>query len=152
MNTNDLTIAEVNFVKNLLSGLTDEQIITDQTAKTTRDALDHANDTMIAMGYVWGWTAGRSKNRALFLNGKTNHQLRNRLSDEFRNQNLNQLLWCPDHMANNEYELKVERNTPRSYIKVASQLAERGLLEGAMVVHIKRGEGIAEALIEIRNR
>jgi hypothetical protein len=152
MNTNDLTIAEVNFVKNLLSGLTDEQIIADQTSKTTRDALDYADDTMIAMGYAWGWTAGRSKIRALFLKGKSNHQLRNRLSDEFRNQNLNQLLWCPDHMANNEYELKVERNTPRSYIKVASQLAERGLLEGAMVVHIKRGEGIAEALIEIRNR
>jgi hypothetical protein len=55
-------------------------------------------------------------------------------------------------MANNEYELKVERNTRRSYIKVASQLVERGLLEGALVVTIKKGEGIAEALIEIRNR
>jgi hypothetical protein len=154
MNTDNLTIAEINFVKNMLSGLTDEQIIADQTSKTTSDALDHAWSTMIAMGYEWGWTAGRSKMRALFLNGRSNQQMVMKLVEEYRNENLMELLWCPDRMAYsyNEYEFKVERNTRRSYIKVASQLVERGLLEDSMVIHIKKGEGIAEALIEIRNR
>jgi hypothetical protein len=152
MNTNDLTTAEVNFVKNLLSGLTDEQIIADQTAKTTGDSLDHAWNTMIAMGYTWGWTAGRSKMRTLFLNGKSNMQLVMKLANEHQSENLMQLLWFADRMAYKQYEFKVERNTRRSYIKVASQLVERGLLEGSVVVNIKKGEGIAEALIEIRNR
>ena len=154
MNTDNLTTAEINFVKNMLSGLTDEQIIADQTSKTTSDALDHAWSTMIAMGYEWGWTAGRSKMRALFLNGRSNQQMVMKLVEEYRNENLMELLWCPDRMAYsyNEYEFKVERNTRRSYIKVASQLVERGLLEDSMVIHIKKGEGIAEALIEIRNR
>jgi hypothetical protein len=154
MNTDNLTTAEINFVKNMLSGLTDEQIIADQTSKTTSDALDHAWNTMIAMGYEWGWTAGRSKMRALFLNGRSNQQMVNKLTEDYRNENLMELLWCPDRMAYsyNEYEFKVERNTRRSYIKVASQLVERGLLEDSMVIHIKKGEGIAEALIEIRNR
>ena len=152
MNTDNLTTAEINFVKNMLSGLTDEQIIADQTSKTTKDNMDNANNIMLNMGYVWGWTAGRSKSRALFLNNKTNYTLHRELMSKFESENLMHLLWCPEHMANNEYELKVERNTRRSYIKVASQLVERGLLEGALVVTIKKGEGIAEALIEIRNR
>ena len=62
-----------------------------------------------------------------------------------------QLLWVPERMADNEYEFKVERNTRRSYIKVASQLVERGLIRAGYVTCIERGEGIAETLIAIRN-
>ena len=152
MNIDNLTIAEINFVKNMLTGLTDEQIIADQSSKTSGEKFDFAWGTMIAMGYEWGWCAGRAKIRALFLKGKTNRKLQDELLEQFKAENTMQLIWCPDGMHNNEYEFKVERNTRRSYIKVASQLVERGLLEGALVVNIKRGEGIAEALIAIRNR
>ena len=152
MNTDNLTTAEINFVKNMLSGLTNEQIIADQTSKTTKNSMDNANNIMLNMGYVWGWTAGRSKTRALFLNNKSNYTLHRELMSKYQSENVMQLLWCPERMASNEYELKVERNTKRSYIKVASQLVERGLLEGALIVTINKGEGIAEALIEIRNR
>jgi len=152
MNIDNLTTAEINFVKNLLSGLTDAQIIADQSSKTNRDALDHVWNTMISMGYTWAWyTIKRTKMRGLFLNGKTNRKLQDELDEQFNAENLMQLLWCPERMANHEYEFKVERNTKKSYIKVASQLVERGLLEGTLVVHIKKGEGIAEALIAIRN-
>jgi hypothetical protein len=152
VNTENLTVAEINFVKNLLSGLTDAQIIADQSSKTSSDKLDYAWGTMISMGYTWGWyTIKRTKMRGLFLNGKTNRKLQDELCEQFTAENLMQLLWCPDRMASNEYEFKVERNTRRSYIKVASQLVERGLLEDSMVIHIKKGEGITEALIAIRN-
>jgi hypothetical protein len=153
MNTDNLTIAEVNFVKNLLSGLTDEQIIADQPSKTIGDALDFAWGTMISMGYKKEiYTIKRTKMVDYFLNGKTNRKLQDELYEQFKAENTMQLLWSPERMASKEYEFKVERNTKKSYIKVASQLVERGLLEGVMVVHIKKGEGIAEALIEIRNR
>ena len=150
MNIDNLTTAEINFVKNMLSGLTNEQIIADQTSKTISDSFEYTYSTMISMGYEWGWTAGRSKVRTLFLKGKSNFALINKLNDEFRANNEMQLLWVPDRMVDNEYEFKVERNTRRSYIKVASQLVERGLIREGFVTNIMRGEGIAEALIKIR--
>jgi len=152
MNTENLTVAEINFVKNLLSGLTDAQIIADQPSKTVGDALEFAWGTMVAMGYKRQmYTIKRTKMSDYFLNGKTNRKLQDELYEQFKAENTMQLLFSPERMANNECEFKVERNTRRSYIKVASQLVERGLLEGVMVVHIKKGEGIAEALIAIRN-
>lgn len=152
MNTNDLTIAEVNFVKNLLSGLTDEQIIADQTSKTTKDGFKYAEEVMTGLGYKWDWyKSGRTTMRAMFLKGKSNIAMFRDLTNAFTQENQMQLLWCPEHMASAGYELKVEKNAIKSYIKVASQLVDRGLLEGTMVVHIARGEGIAEALVEIRN-
>ena len=152
MNIDNLTTAEINFVKNLLSGISDAEVIADQTTKTVSDKMNHAYETMTAMGFTWGWNkVGRTTHRALFLNNKTNYALQNKLMDAFANENKMQLLWSPERMASNDYQYKVERNTGKSYIKVASQLVERGLLEGTMVVHIARGEGIAETLIAIRN-
>jgi len=150
MNTDNLTTAEINFVKNMLSGLSDAEIIADQTSKTISESLDYAYNTMIAMGYKWGWTAGRSKVRTLFLNNKSNFSLIRELTEKFEAENKMQLLWVPERMADNEYEFKVERNTRRSYIKVASQLVERGLIRDGHVTSIARGEGIAEMLISIR--
>jgi hypothetical protein len=81
MNTNDLTIAEVNFVKNLLSGLTDEQIIADQTSKTSKEMYQAVDATLITLGYVktsFRLTA-RQNYTALALNGKQNREFQEEL-------------------------------------------------------------------------
>ena len=152
MNIDNLTTAEINFVKNLLSGISDAEVIADQTTKTVSDSFNHAEQVMTGLGYKWDWYKnGRTTMRAMFLKGKSNMAMFRDLADAFRQENQMQLLWSPERMASNDYQYKVERNTGKSYIKVASQLVERGLLEGTMVVHIARGEGIAETLIAIRN-
>jgi len=161
MNTNDLTIAEVNFVKNLLSGLTDEQIIADQTAKTSKEMYQAVDATLITLGYVktsFRLTA-RTNTIRLALNGKQNREFQDELRDAYKSENLMQVVFCEDYCNVREYRhvgeglLPVEKNRPKSFTKVASQLVERGLLvQNYSMVEIARGEGIAEALIEIRNR
>ena len=161
MNTNDLTIAEVNFVKNLLIGMTNEQIIADQTAKTSKEMYQAVDATLIDLGYVktsFRLTA-RTNTIRLALNGKQNREFQQELRDAYQAENLMQEMWCEDMCNAKEYRhpgeglLPVEKNRPRSFTKVASQLVERGLLvQDYMMIMIARGEGITDALIEIRNR
>ena len=161
MNTNDMTIAEVNFVKNLLSRLTDEQIIADQTAKTSKEMYQAVDAKLITLGYVktsFRLTA-RTNMIRLALNGKQNREFQDELCNAYQSENLMQVMFCEDHCNVREYRhvgeglLPVEKNRPKSFTKVASQLVERGLLvQNYSMVEIARGEGIAETLIEIRNR
>ena len=160
MNTNDLTIAEINFVKNLLSGLTDEQIIADQTSKTSKEMYQAVDAKLITLGYVktsFRLTA-RTNTIRLALNGKQNREFQEELCNAYRSENMMQVMFCEDHCNVREYRhvgeglLPVEKNRPKSFTKVASQLVERGLLvQNYSRVEIARGDGIAEALIEIRN-
>ena len=155
-----MTIAEVNFVKNLLSGLTDEQIIADQTAKTSKEMYQAVDAKLITLGYVktsFRLTA-RTNTIRLALNGKQNREFQEELCNAYQSENLMQVMFCEDHCNVREYRhvgeglMPVEKNRPKSFTKVASQLVERGLLvQNYSMVEIARGEGIAEALIEIRN-
>ena len=155
-----MTIAEVNFVKNLLSGLTDEQIIADQTAKTSKEMYQAVDAKLITLGYVktsFRLTA-RTNTIRLALNGKQNREFQEELCNAYQSENMMQVMFCEDHCNVREYRhvgeglLPVEKNRPKSFTKVASQLVERGLLvQNYSMVEIARGEGIAEALIEIRN-
>jgi hypothetical protein len=161
MNTDNLTTAEINLVKNLLVSMSDQDIIADQTAMTSDEAYAIVDQKLIALGYVntsFRLTA-RQNYIALALNGKQNREFQDELNAEVRASNLMQKSWCEDHCNSREFRyvgeglLLVEKNTKRSFIKVVSQLVERGLLvENYSRVKIARGEGIAEALIEIRNR
>ena len=161
MNTDNLTTAEINLVKNLLVSMSDQDIIADQTAMTYDEMWDAVNQKLIALGYVktsFRLTA-RQNYTALALNGKQNREFQEELRNEMRATNLMQKTFGEDMCNVREFRyvgeglLPVEKNTKRSFIKVVSQLVERGLLvEEYSTVKIARGEGIAEALIQIRNR